>query len=97
MITFHRHRFLSHHKAAVGISRAKLGLEGLAFHRVLRVAVLDALLLVNVEDGGQQRVVLAEHERVVKVFEHAPSHLLDFVAGVNHVHARFYAVFHFKR
>ena len=60
------------------------------------MTVADALLVVHVEDGRQQRVVLTEDERVVKVLQYIPCHFLDFVAGINHVHARLNGVFHLK-
>ena len=58
------------------------------------MAVLDALFLVYIEDGGQQRVVFAENQRVVEILEHIPCHLLNLVAGINHVDTFVDRVFH---
>lgn len=90
----HRHRLLGDDQAAVGIGGAELVAEGLALHGVGAVAVLDALLLVDVQNGRQQRVVLAQNQRVVKVFDDIPGRLLNLVAGEHHVHARLHAVLH---
>ena len=93
---FHGHGFLRHHQTAVRVGGGEFGLEGFALHGVARMSVADALLVVHVKDGGQQRVVLTEDERVVKVLQYVPCHFLDFVAGIHHVDARLNGVFHLK-
>ena len=93
---FHGHGFFCHHEAAVGIGGREFRFERRTLHRVLRVAVFDALFFIDVKNGGQQRVVFAQNQSVVKVLEQAPSHLLDFVAGIDHVHAFVHGVFDFN-
>ena len=94
---FHGHRLLRDDEPGIGISLAKLVLERGAFHRVRGRAVLDAFILVDAENRRQERIVLAQHERVVEVFEHGPGRLLDFIAGENHVDARIDRIFHLDR
>ena len=50
------------------------------------MAVTNALLLIDVEDGWQQRIVLTQNQGVVEVLQHIPCYLLNLVAGINHVH-----------
>mgnify|MGYP003293893755 CR=1 FL=1 len=82
----HRHGFLRHHKAAFRVGGGERGLERRPFHRVLRVAVLDALLFVDAQNRGEQRVVFAQNEGVVEIPQNVPGRLLDFIAGEHHVH-----------
>ena len=70
----------------VGIGRGKLGLEHFALHHVLREAVLNALLLVYVRNGGQQRVVFAQNQRVIEIFQLVPSRFLNLVTRECHVY-----------
>ena len=68
--TFYGHGLFRDYQAAVRISRAEFGLESFAFHLVGGSAVLDSLLLIDIEDGWQQRIVLAQNQSVVKVLDH---------------------------
>lgn len=95
--SFYRHAFFCNYKAALGESGCKVRAEGFAPHRVLGMAVLNALVFVNVYYCGQERVVLTQNECVVKILEDVPSRLFDFVAGENHIYARFNAVFDLNR
>lgn len=53
-----RQHLLRDYQAAIGIGRGQLRFEGRALHLVLRVSVADALLLVDVQNGRQQRIIL---------------------------------------
>ena len=91
---FHRQGLLGDHQAALRISGGQFGLESGALHLVLRGAVADPLLLVHLQDGGQKGVVLAQNQRVVKVFQNRPGGLLNLIAGENHVDAGLDGIFH---
>ena len=80
--------------STVSVSFVTTSLEGRALHLVLRVSVADALLLVDVPNGRQQRVILAQNQRMVEIPEHVPRYLLNLVARVNHVHTRLDAILH---
>ena len=89
---FNCHGLLGHNETGVRIGGSEGGLEGLTLHLVLRVAVLDALLLINVKDGRKKRIVLPENERMVEVLENVPGNFLNLVARVNHVNTWIYAI-----
>lgn len=59
---FDSHCLFGDNKSAIGIGCGKLRLEGFALHLVLGCAVLDALCLVDCEDGRKKGVVLTEDE-----------------------------------
>ena len=92
--TLNGHRLLCYDKTTFGISLGKLRFEGGSLHDVIGCAAPYALLFIHIENGGQKRVVTAKYERVVKIFEHIPSRLLNFVTRENHIHPGFYAILH---
>lgn len=94
---FYRQRLFGDNQTALGIRGREFGAERRPFHYVLRRAVADPRLFVNVENGGQQRVVFAQNQCVVKVFKDCPGGFLNFVTGEYHVDAGLDAVFDFER
>ena len=54
---------------------AEVSLECLAFHRVLRSAILDAGLLVHSEDCRKKWVVFTKNQGVVEILEDIPGDL----------------------
>ena len=56
------------------------------------MAVLNSLFLIYFENCRQERVVLSEYKCVVKILEHVPGCLLDFVARKYHIDTRIDAV-----
>lgn len=86
------HGLLGHDESAIGVGGGKLGLERLALHRVVGVAVPDALFLVHVEHCGQERVVLAQDERVIEILQNVPRRLFDLVTREYHVHSLIHGV-----
>ena len=91
------HCLLRHHQPALGIRGAEVRLERGTLHRVRGRAVPNPLLLVVVENRGEERIVLAKDERVVEVPEDVPGGLLDLVARKDHVDARVDRVLDFQR
>ena len=89
------HSFFCYNQTAVGVGRGEFGLEGRALHFVVGVSVAYALLVVNVENGGEQWIVFTQDEGVVEVFQHFPCCFLDFVAGEYHVYAGLNGVLYF--
>ena len=91
------HGLLRDHEPALGIRGAEVRLERGTLHRVRGRAVPDALLLVDVENRREKRIVLAQDERVVEVPEDVPGGLLDLVAREDHVDARIDRVLDLQR
>ena len=55
------HGFFGNDQAAIGVSRAKLRMEGCTFHRILGMTILDTLFLINIENRGQQGIILTQN------------------------------------
>ena len=58
------------------------------------MTVADALLVIDIENGRQQRVVLAQNQSVVEVLQHVPCGFLNLVAREYKVYALVYGVLH---
>ena len=95
--TFHRHGLLGNDQAGIGICSGKFCLESRTLHFVRRSAILDSLLLIDIENCRQKRIILTQNQSMIKILQHLPCGLLDFVAGENHVYAGFDGILDLKR
>ena len=89
---FHGHGLLGDNQAAFRVSSGQLRLEGGALHFVGGGTVTNALSLVDTQNGGQKRIVLSQNQCMVKVLQHFPCGLLDFVTGKNHIDTGLHSV-----
>ena len=87
------HRLLGYDKTALWIGGAEIRLECWPFHRVRRRTVPDALLLIDRENRREERIVLAQDERVIEVLENVPGRLLNLVTREDHIDAGIDGIF----
>ena len=89
------HGLFRYDQTALRVSGGKLGLERGALHLVGGGAILDTLLFVDLQDCRQQRIIFPQDQGMVEILQNLPCRLLNFVAGEDHIHARFNSVLDF--
>ena len=90
------HSLFRYDQTALRVSGGKLGLERGALHLIGGGAILNTLLLVDFQDCRQQRIIFPQDQGMVKILQYLLCRLLNFVAGKNHIHARFDCVLDFN-
>ena len=92
--TLDGHGFCCDNETTVWVCGGKFRLEGCALHLVLGMTIFNALFLIHIQDGGQQRAILSQNQRMVKIFEYIPSGFLNFITGENHVYTIINRILH---